>query len=87
MPILYYVKVGLLCLLAACFLYGVAFLFPRKLRLLQRVGLNKGNADLIALARSGDSEAAALHRDTKRLLWVAIPTVLLLAIVNGITRR
>ncbi len=42
-------------------LVGVIWLLPKKLRLLRRVG-NRTNAELIALAKSGDMEARQLRR-------------------------
>ena len=81
------IKLLLALVLVAAFAIAAFVLFPRKLRLLKRVGQDKSNADLIVLAKSGDQEALALFKQSRRLLWVAIPCAMLLAGLHGLTRQ
>ncbi len=83
---LHYVKLTLLAVLIAAFAYAVLNVFPSKLRLLKRVGMNKTNTDLIALAKSGDPEAATLLRKSRRLMWVAIPAAVTLSVLQSLSK-
>ena len=75
----------LLAVLLAAFAYAILDVFPSKLRLLKRVGMSKTNTDLIALAKSGDPEAANLLRKSRRLLWVAIPAAVTLSVMQSLS--
>lgn len=71
----YFLAIALLCWV----LYGVLFIFPRKRKLLKRLGLDKTNDDLIRAAAQGDAEAAKLHRDS--VVYVAVGVAIGLALV------
>ena len=72
-------------LVVAWLVGGLAWLLPRKLALLKRVGMKATNADLIRLAKEGDMEAELLRRDSLRYIWVGVivfvPLVLLKSLV------
>ena len=72
-------------LVVAWLVDGLAWLLPRKLALLKRVGMKATNADLIRLAKEGDMEAELLRRDSLRYIWVGVivfvPLVLLKSLV------
>ena len=82
-----YVKLLLLLVLVCSLLYGGLVLFPQKLRLLRRVGMEKTNDDLIKLAKSGDVEAAELFRKSRRFLWIALPAGVALSLLQGLTKK
>lgn len=77
-------------LLLSVVVFGLAYaalvLFPRKLRLLRRVGKSKTSADILALAAAGDGEAQQLTQQSRRLLWVVVPCAALLALLHGATK-
>lgn len=79
-------KYLMLAVVIGSMVYAVTFIFPRKLRLFRRIGLDKTNSDVLELAKSGDEEALALVRDSKRLLWVLLPTSVLLSVVHSLSR-
>jgi len=72
-------------LVVAWLVGGLAWLLPRKLALLKRVGMKATNADLIRLAKEGDMEAELLRRDSLRYICVGVivfvPLVLLKSLV------
>ncbi len=57
------------------FFIGLAFILPKKIKLLKRVG-NVGNGDLIRLAKNGDTEAVALRRVT----WIFVVVGILILV-------
>lgn len=82
-----YVKLALLIVVVCALLYGGLVLFPQKLKLLRKVGMEKTNDDLIKLAKSGDAEAAELLRKSRRLLWIALPAGVALSLLQGLTKK
>lgn len=81
------IKLLLVLVLVLAFAVAAFVLFPRKQRLLKRVGRDKSNADLIALAKGGDQEARDLFMQSRRLFWVAIPCAGLLAGLQALTKQ
>lgn len=65
-------KIILLSVVVCGFAYAAFILFPRKLRLLRRVGMLKTNADLLALAAAGDYEAQKIAQQSRCILWVVV---------------
>lgn len=80
-------KFILLAVVVGSVAYAAFVLFPRKLKLLRRVGMGKTNSDLLALAKAGDSEAVRLVRSSRGVLWLALPSVLLLAVIQALFRH
>ncbi|MBN9409185.1 MAG: hypothetical protein J0H69_08555 [Burkholderiales bacterium] len=83
---LFALKLLMLTVVIGGIAYAAVFIFPRKMRLLRRIGLDKTNSDVLALAKRGDEEAQALVRQSKRLLWVVLPTAFLLSVVHSLSR-
>lgn len=79
-------KYLMLAVVVGSLAYGVTFIFPRKLRLLRRIGPDKTYYDVQEMAKRGDEEAYALVRDSKRLLWVLLPTSVLLSVLHSLSR-
>lgn len=80
-------KLVLAAVLLSCLLYAIARIFPRKLRLVRRLGPDSTNADLIAAAKSGDREAMDLYKQSRRLLWISLPTGILLSVLHTATKK
>lgn len=83
---LFSLKLLMLAVVIGGIAYAAAIIFPRKMRLLRRVGLEKTNSDVLALAERGDEEAKALVRDSRRLLWVVLPATFLLSVAHSLGR-
>ena len=54
-------------------IFGIVFIFRRKLKIINRIGRPVTNDELIALAKAGDKEIGDVFRDTK--VFVAIGQV------------
>jgi hypothetical protein len=80
-------KVVLAVVLFSCFLYAVISVFPRKLRLIRRLGPEATNDDVLAAAKAGDHEAQDLAKKSRRLLWIAIPSGILLSVLHSASKE
>lgn len=63
-------------------LYGVIVLFPKKLSLLRRYGLDKTNGELIDLAKSGKEDLQKFARISKIYITLLLIAVVSLSIIN-----
>ena len=82
-----FIKTLLLAVVIGVVLYWGVVLFPKKLRLLRRVRMDKTNEDLIALANSGAQEAAELLRKSRQSLWVALPVAVILTLLETMAKK
>lgn len=60
---------------------GVAWLFPKKYKLMKRVGF-LSNDEIIRIAKDGDDEAQRLHKYTKIFMIVGVVFLLPLYVIS-----
>ena len=53
-------------------IFGVFFIFRRKLKIIDRIGRPVTNDELIALAKAGDKEIGDVFRDTKVFIAIGL---------------
>jgi hypothetical protein len=87
MNLLASIKLLLLLVLLGSLAFAVFAVLPQKVRLLKRVGANKTNDDLIALATQGDPEAKQLRTRTRWFIGTALASGLPLAILQTMARQ
>ena len=74
-------------LLLASLVFAVFWIFPKKLKLMRRLGPETTNADLINYAKNGDEEAQKLVRLSRFNYWVLILSGVSLTLLNHFLKR
>jgi hypothetical protein len=78
---------ALLAALIGSIAFAALRLFPEKLKLLQKYGMNNTNDDLIELAKQGNNDVQKLLRKSRITLSVALVSGILLVLINHFSRR
>ena len=77
---------ALLFVLISAIAVAAFWLFPRKIKLLRKHGMNKTNADLIQLAKDGDAEIKKLLNHSRVVLAIALISSVTLVVLRHFSR-
>lgn len=80
-------KIVLMISICAILLYGLFFLLPEKLRLLNKYGMHLANQDLIKMAKDGNVEIQSFYRKSKIFLAALLSNGVLLSLIHELTRK
>ena len=81
-----FLKYLLLAISICSFVYGIAIMFPAKMKLAKKYGFDKTNADLIELAKRGNQDLIEFYRRSKIFLIVFVGSGALFALLHNLIR-
>jgi hypothetical protein len=73
--------------LISSLLFSIFWIFPRKIKLMNKIGPETTNDHVIALAKKGNSEAAELLKISRINYWILIASGVGLVVMNHFYRK